>query len=431
MDIKTNASGSATDSAYAAKAPAKPAASADPGKTEKIRLFVCFIQTHIGGAMTSLVNFLNALDTDKYEADVMFYENGPGREGIKPEINILPQGKIHAKYSISNILRKLGSPRYVLAAAHGTYLRRVKRNKRQAAQVMSKQGCRYSAANDKEYDIAIAYEFGWCLNYVMTRIKAKKKISWHHLDYANSELCYKFDKKSFDKADALVFVSEDIRRAYIKDHPEHAAKSYFVPNILSSEYVRKRGDAEEVRLPFEDGDKYLKLLTVARINFSHKGLDRAVEAFARLKVDGLTDRVKWVIIGKGRDEDKLRELIARRGLDDVIYPIGVRENPIPYMKRFDAMLLPSRYEGKPMVVTEGFIMGLVPIVARYTSAGEQIQNGVDGLIFENNDEALYQGLKNVLEDPKALDRMREYIKKHDYGNEKEIEKFDKLAEGLL
>ena len=101
------------------------------------------------------------------------------------------------------------------------------------------------------------------------------------------------------------------------------------------------------------------------------------------------------------------------------------------MKKFDAMLLPSRYEGKPMVVTEGFIMGLVPIVARYTSAGEQIQNGVDGLIFENNDEALYQGLKTVLEDPKALDRMREYIKKHDYGNEKEIEKFDKLAEGLL
>ena len=96
MDIKTNASDSATDSAYAAKAPAKPAASAAPGKTEKIKLFVCFIQTHIGGAMTSLVNFLNALDTDKYEADVMFYEKGPGREGIKPDINILPQGKIHA-----------------------------------------------------------------------------------------------------------------------------------------------------------------------------------------------------------------------------------------------------------------------------------------------------------------------------------------------
>ncbi len=400
-------------------------------KPEKLKLFVCFIQVHIGGGVTSLGNFLNALDTNKYDVDVMFYENGPGIENIKPEINILPQGKTHTKYSAENILKKLCSPRYVLAAARGTYYRRIKRNKRQAAQIMSRQGCRYSAPINKEYDLAIAYEFGWCLNYVMTRVKAKKKISWHHLDYAGSEFCYKFDKKSFDKADALVFVSEDIRLAYIEAHPEHAAKSYFVPNILSSEYVRKRGDAENVSLPFKDGDKYLKLLTVARINFSHKGIDRAVAAFARLKSDGLTDNVKWVIIGKGRDEERLRELISRFELEDVIYPIGVRENPIPYMKKFDAALLPSRYEGKPMVVTEGFIMGLVPIVTRYTSAGEQIQNGVDGLIFENNDEALYRGLKSVLENPRSLDKMREYIINHDYGNENEIEKFDKLVEGLF
>ena len=43
------------------------------------------------------------------------------------------------------------------------------------------------------------------------------------------------------------------------------------------------------------------------------------------------------------------------------------------MKLCDVMLLPSRYEGKPMVVTEGYMMGLVPLVTRYTSAGEQIQ----------------------------------------------------------
>ena len=43
------------------------------GKKKKI--LVCFIQAHIGGAMTSLVNFLNSLDTTKYDVDVMFYEN--------------------------------------------------------------------------------------------------------------------------------------------------------------------------------------------------------------------------------------------------------------------------------------------------------------------------------------------------------------------
>ena len=35
-----------------------------------------------------------------------------------------------------------------------------------------------------------------------------------------------------------------------------------------------------------------------------------------------------------------------------------------------------------MVVTEGFIMGLVPLVTAYTSAKEQIRHGIDGLVFD-------------------------------------------------
>lgn len=397
---------------------------------KKIKMLVCFIQAHIGGAMTSLVNFLNAIDTERYDVDLMFYENGSGRYGIKPEIHILPQGKRHTSRSAANVLKKLCSPRYDLAALRSLYYKHIRHNKRKAVQILSKQGCRYSTANKKEYDLAVAYEFDWCLNYVMTRVRAGKKIAWHHLEYEKSGLCYKIDKRAFDKADALVFVSEDCRRAYIKAHPEHAAKSFFIPNLLSAEYVREKG-MEDVALPFAEPGRYFKFLTVARINFEHKGLDRAVRAFARLKDDGLSRCAKWVIIGKGRDAGRLDALIAQYGLQDIVYPIGVRENPIPYMRLCDALLLPSRHEGKPMVVTEGFIMGLVPIVTRYTSAGEQIQDGTDGLIFENDEESLYRGLKAVLEHPEIIDKMRVYINSHDYGNAQEIEKFYTLTEGLL
>ena len=124
-------------------------------------------------------------------------------------------------------------------------------------------------------------------------------------------------------------------------------------------------------------------------------------------------------------------MIAQYGLEDTIFPLGARENPIPYMKLCDVLLLPSRYEGKPMTVTEGFIMGLVPLVTRYTSAGEQIQNGVDGIIVENEEEALYRGLKSVIQRPGLLDGPRAYIRGRDYGNQWEIEKFDDLVEGLF
>ena len=397
---------------------------------KKIKLLVCFIQAHIGGAMTSLVNFLNALDTDKYDVDVMFYEND-GRHGIKKEINILPQGKAHESFSISNICKKIFSPMYLYARVCDVYYKKVKKNRRKAIQIMSKEGCKYSRGLDKEYDVAVAYEFNWCLNYVMTRVQAKKKILWHHVEFEKSGLDFKIDKKALDKADGLVFVSDDCMKSYAQKHPEHKDKVYFIPNLLSSEYVRNKGENETVTLPFDEKDGLLKIVTVARVSFEHKGLDRTVMVFSRLKKEGLTNNVKWVIIGEGRDEDKLSDMIKEEGLEDVIYPIGVRENPIPYLKEFDVFLLPSRHEGKPMVITESFIMGLVPVVTEYTSAREQIRDGVDGLVFDNNDEALYQGLKKIIENPQILDILKENVQNTDYGNEKKIEVFDNLVEKIL
>jgi glycosyltransferase involved in cell wall biosynthesis/predicted glycoside hydrolase/deacetylase ChbG (UPF0249 family) len=389
---------------------------------KKIKMLIAFIQVHTGGAMTSLVNFLNALDTDKYDVDVIFYENDRGRCGIKDEINILPQGKMHEAFSVGNLIKKSVSPSYVFARIQDLYYKKVKHNKRKAVQIMSKQGCRYSRALDKEYDIAIAYEFTWALNYVTYRVKAKKKILWHHVEYEKSGMDYKVDKKAMNLADALVFVSEDCKKGYIERHPEHKDKCFFVPNLLSSEYVRAKGE-EEISLPFEDNN-YLKFVTTARISFEHKGLDRAAMAFSRLKKDGLLENVKWIIIGKGRDMDALEEIIRKEGLDKHVYPIGLRENPIPYLKACDIFLLPSRHEGKPMAVTEGFIMGLVPVVTEYTSAKEQIRNGVDGLVFDNNDEALYEGLKRLLENPGIINELKKNVTATDYGNEKEIRGFD-------
>ena len=76
-------------------------------------------------------------------------------------------------------------------------------------------------------------------------------------------------------------------------------------------------------------------------------------------------------------------------------------------------------------------MGIVPIVTEYTSAREQIKDGFDGLVFDNNDEALYAGLKNVITNPHMLDEMRNNILNTDYGNEKEIAVFDALVDKLM
>ena len=396
----------------------------------KIQLLVTFIQVHIGGAMTSLVNFLNSIDCDKYDVDVIFYQTDGDRWGIKPEINILPQGKKYASFSAVNLLLKVISPAYMLARLQDIYYKKVKNNHRGAVQIMSKQGCRYSDPLPKKYDIAVAYEYTWALNYLVTKVNADKKAAWHHLDYKTSGLNFDIDKKAFEAVDRLVFVSENCMHKFVADHPDYKDKSLFIPNILRTDYVRRRGD-EPCELPFEDGEGLVKFVTVARISFEHKGQDRCIRVFARLCDEGLLDNVRWTIVGDGPDYDTMCSMIEEYNLGEYIFPIGVRENPIPYMKNHHALLLPSIHEGKPMVVTEGYIMGLVPVVTEYTSAHEQIDNGVDGLVFDNTEEALYQGLKKLLADVSVLDAMKNHINSRDYGNQAEIERFYAMTDQLM
>lgn len=399
-------------------------------ENNKIKLLVAFIHVHVGGAMTSIVNFLNAIDTDKYDVDVIFYEYYGDRCGIKEEINILPQGKIHKSFGLKNILEKTLSPSYVYAKLREIYCKRVEHNTKKAVQIMSARGCRYSRKITKEYDVAVAYEFFWPMNYVMNHINAKKKIIWHHLEYKTSGLDFEIDKKAMNDADALVFVSDDCMKSYCSLHPEHKTKSFFIPNMLSSSYVRAKGD-DEIDLPFDSPEKYFKLLSVARIDFEHKGFDRAVRVFEKLKNDGLLYDVRWIIVGDGHDYESLKAMVAEKGLQEYIYTTGLKLNPIPYMKKCDCFLLPSIFEGKPMVVTEGYIMGLVPVVTRYTSADEQIKSGYDGLVFDNNEEALYKGLKELLGNREIISRMKENVINNDYGNEFEIKRFYELVDKLL
>ncbi|MCH5185038.1 MAG: glycosyltransferase [Oscillospiraceae bacterium] len=401
------------------------------GTGKKIGIFVCFNHAHIGGAMTSLINFLNALDTDKYDVDVMFYENDPGnRYGIKEEIRILPQGKQHRSMSASNLIKKAINPLYLIALVRGGYYKKVKHNKEKAVQIMSQQGYKYSRKISREYDAAVAYDVGWCMNYVINRVNAARKILWQHLESEKAGMDLRIDGKCYERADALAFVSTKCMEDYLLRRPEHRQKSWFIPNLLSTGYVRGRGE-ENVRMPFENPDAYLKLITVARVKFGHKGFDRGVDAFAQLKKDGLLDRVKWIIVGDGRDLPELRKRIHEEGLESVIYPIGARDNPIPYLKECDVFFLPSRYEGKPMAVTEALIMGLVPVVTEYASAREQIRHGTDGLVFPNSRDGIYRGLTRLFSEPDVLEEMKRNIAAQDYGNEKEISAFDAMLEQVL
>jgi glycosyltransferase involved in cell wall biosynthesis len=280
---------------------------------------------------------------------------------------------------------------------------------------------RASNGNPKEYDIAIGFLEGWPVRYVAYQIKAKKKFGWLHSTFDNLAPIPELEKQWMDKMDHVVFVADDCKNAFQETMPEYAHKAVTIRNITDSSLIRKRAeqidenDADFVR--FRDADCF-KVVTVCRVDISVRGLDRMVQDVRQLK--GMGKKFLWAVVGDGPDLGRLQKMIADADVADYILTVGNRLNPLPFVKEADIFCMLSRYEGKPMVITESMILGTPPLVTRYLSAAEQIHDGVEGIIVENEDFSAVSALCRCMEKPEIVRKMKEYLLKNDYGNSEYI-----------
>lgn len=111
-----------------------------------------------------------------------------------------------------------------------------------------------------------------------------------------------------------------------------------------------------------------------------KGLDLMMEAFEKFcRYDK-----EWTldIIGIGELQEEIKELAKQRKIDDRINFVGYSIEPEKYYLDSSVFLLPSRWEGWPMVIMEAFEFGL-PVIAFHTGAMDLIiDDGKTGFLPE-------------------------------------------------
>lgn len=241
----------------------------------------------------------------------------------------------------------------------------------------------------KHYDVAISTAEFYCNNLVAEKIDAEKKIGWIHPDYSSLHTDTFFDKRTLDKLDYIVTVSNTSKNSLIKVLPEYRNKVYFIPNLLNVEKI--------IKLSKDKPREYSKIsgpifVTVARLDNSSKRLDRIVEACRILKDKGF--EFHWFIVGGGSDYDAIQTLSEKIKTTDVLHLLGAKVNPYPYIKYADAFVLTSQYEGKPVVVDEAMLLGCPVVTTQYTSAIEQI--GDNGQVVENNDMTAPMEIAEIL-----------------------------------
>ena len=139
----------------------------------------------------------------------------------------------------------------------------------------------------------------------------------------------------------------------------------------------------------------LRLLFVGRLDDQQKGIFRLPAILAECHKRRLP--VHLTVIGEGPDGEQLRQVFDALGVSDCVTLRGSQPHDavLTAMRTQHVFLLPSNYEGLPLVLLEAQAHGCVPIAARLPGVTEDaVQDGVSGLLVKADDVA---GFVNAIE----------------------------------
>ena len=151
--------------------------------------------------------------------------------------------------------------------------------------------------------------------------------------------------------------------------------------------------SENSFLDFDD-DKIFNIFVVGRVVFSHKAQDLVARAFINLvcKYDeDISQRIKLHFVGDGPDLPALKNIFScSHIIDSLIVFHGWRERWWDLGVKPDLLIIPSHFEGVPLVMLEA-IQKRIPIIS----------SNVDGMTDYLNDDALF----DVGDIPAMMDKM--------------------------
>lgn len=400
----------------------------------KPRIFIAIHYLHLGGAETSLIGLLQALDPQKVDVDLFVYSHeGEMMQLIPSYVNLLPENTVWSMFEkpLKEVLKK-GYWRMFLARMRAKFRMRQyvkKKHPIDRTALLSFVGdevTRILPSLDYwgNYDLAISFLTPH--NFVLDHVTAKKKICWIHTDYTRIDVNAELDLPVWSAYDHVISISEDVTKTFLQVFPSLKDKIVEIENILSPDYVRQRSlliSLEDIQKEVPVRGDCINLLTIGRFSEAKK-LDE-IPAICRGIIE-VGVNVRWYIIGYGGSDDYIRREIEREGMQEHVFLLGKKENPYPYVKACDWYVQPSRYEGKSVVVREAQMLCKPVIVTNYPTAPSQIQQGVDGVIVPMDIPRCVVKMVEALKNEVLRKNIEGYLEEHDYGNMGEVDKIYRL-----
>lgn len=220
-----------------------------------------------------------------------------------------------------------------------------------------------------------------------------KRIAWFRSEYSvyRKHHTKRYEQRLHDiysRIDSIVCVSQTTRDDFVRWFTECEEKAIAIHNIQNIERIIAKSK-EPVPDPLDGWTENPKIqksenpfiiVSIGRIS-PQKRFSAIPSLAADLMERGLA--FKWFIIGDGNiggEGDRLREEQRKYNTSDVVFPIGSRLNPYPYLASANLFVITSSYEACPRVVAESIILGKPVVSADFSSAPEFVHNGVNGFV---------------------------------------------------
>lgn len=366
-----------------------------------MKILYYYSKLNIGGAERSTVRLLNKMAEKGHDVTLLLRWDGGTLEGeLNPSVK-----RIYLKKAGGKPINKCNQ-------IVQTLLSRFREHR------LKKQ----------EYDVVISGLFGYNPKILFEKLRAKQYYQLLRNDvektgaYGETAL---YMEKYGERFDAYIGVSKYTTQSFCNCYPQHADKALTIYNVLPD----APQDLPTVAPIMAQTDK-LKILTVCRLADKAKGLFRMVRVCKAL-YEEFGDAFRWYIVGDGPDREQLERQISEAKLSSVMILCGATNDPFTYYQGADLVAVLSYYEGLCGVVNEAKMMQKPVIATQFSGIDEQLCDGYNGFIVENEEGCILQKMRTILANPDMLTPLHiNGMPEELLSNDKKITQYETLFQTL-
>lgn len=354
-----------------------------------------------GGAERAMVNLINYLDKDKYDINIVIFEDKRDyRKDLPSAVKVVCLDKRN-RWDFFKLIMRLKKIMRVY-----------------------------------EPDIVISLVFYFNIVTVLASLQSKRKFKLLLCEHSYprkylSKTRLGWLKKwlmnlTYPRADLIITVSKGIEKVIKEDFHIQPEKIKTVYNPIPLGDIIGKSQEGAVHPFFSIGDVRI-IIGIGRL-IELKRFDRLLRVFSTVSEE--KENVYLIILGEGKLREELEVLSSRLKISERVDFVGFKENPHAWMSQADIFVLSSDYEGLPMVLIEAMACG-VPVVSTDcpSGPGEIITNGKNGILVPLADEkSMAEAILTLLKNEKLRKNFSEEGRKRaeDFRVEKIVKQYEQF-----